>query len=71
MVRGARGSSGSSAYQVDGEKVHEVIETLQANRDEEILIEPFLSVIASPNDQWIIDLNGDIHHVGLSAQLFE
>lgn len=71
MVRGARGSSGSSAYHVDGEKVHEVIETLQANRDEEILIEPFLSVIASPNDQWIIDLNGDIHHVGLSAQLFE
>lgn len=71
MVRGARGSAGSSAYQVDKDKVHEVIETLQANRDEEILIEPFLSVIASPNDQWIIDLSGDIHHVGLSAQLFE
>lgn len=71
MVRGARGSAGSSAYQVDEDKVYEVIETLQSNRDEEILIEPFLSVIASPNDQWIIDLSGDIHHVGLSAQLFE
>jgi hypothetical protein len=35
------------------------------------LVEPFLSVVASPNDQWAICRDGSLVYLGISAQLFD
>lgn len=71
ILKGTLGASGSSLFTTSGNDVREVYEKMKANRDEEILVEPFLKVIASPNDQWIINRDREIFHLGLSAQLFE
>lgn len=71
IIRGTEGSAGSSLYKVDDQRVDETVDEIIANRERKVLIEPFLSVIASPNDQWIINRRGERHHLGLTAQLFE
>jgi hypothetical protein len=70
IIRGAEGSAGSSIYTVDHSNVQEVYSEIESNRETSYLIEPLLSVIASPNDQWAIARNGSICHLGISAQLF-
>ena len=71
IVRGTDGSAGRSLYTVEHPDVKELYDQLVSNRDKKILIEPFLNVVSSPNDQWIIDQEGNIRHFGLSAQLFQ
>lgn len=71
IVRGTDGSAGRSLYTIDKPDVRELYEQIVSNRDKKILIEPFLNVVSSPNDQWIIDQEGNIKHFGLSAQLFQ
>lgn len=70
LIRGSLGAAGSSAYQVSSADVGDVLENIRKSRDKKMLIEPFLQVIASPNDQWAIDRQGCIHYLGISAQLF-
>jgi len=71
VIRGSLGAAGSSIYQVQRESVQEVIEQIRAQNDPGLLLEPLLKVIASPNDQWIIDRTGRIFHLGISVQLFK
>ncbi|MCB0334755.1 MAG: hypothetical protein KDD62_00575 [Bdellovibrionales bacterium] len=72
IIRGEFGSSGSSLYQADcSSRLPQLYDQIRANDDGNLLIEPMLKVVASPNDQWIIDREGKIHHLGMSAQLFK
>jgi hypothetical protein len=71
MVRGTVGSAGDSVFKVESGNVKEVLESIRRGHSSEFLVEPFLKVIASPNDQWCITEDGSICHVGLSAQLFK
>lgn len=69
IIRGALGASGSSVYRVDRSNLRDVLLQLQHHAGDDCLIEPFLDVRASPNDQWGIDRRGAVHHIGLSRQL--
>ncbi|MCI5064152.1 hypothetical protein MRY87_00350, partial [bacterium] len=71
IVRGTDGAGGTSAYTVGSSDIKTLYEQLIASEDQTVLIEPFLNVISSPNDQWAINNGGEIHHLGLSAQLFQ
>ncbi len=71
IVRGTDGSAGRSLYTIDQPDVRELYEAIVSNRDKTVLIEPFLNVVSSPNDQWMIGQSGEIRHFGLSAQLFQ
>lgn len=71
IVRGSLGSAGSSAFFINNPDVSEVLRQIKDSNDSEVLVEPFLKVIASPNDQWAIGRGGEIWHLGTSAQLFE
>lgn len=71
IIRGAEGSAGSSLYTVDSGNIDDVYRQIRANHETSLLVEPFLKVIASPNDQWVLARDGEIHHLGLSTQLFE
>jgi hypothetical protein len=71
IVRGAVGSGGSSVYKVEHENVEEVLSQIRAEKAPmQFLVEPYLQVIASPNDQWCICADGTIEHLEISAQLF-
>lgn len=70
VVRGAEGAAGSSVYTMDQSNLHEVKEKIAASNEKSFLLEQKMSVVSSPNDQWLIDRSGTVHHLGLSAQLF-
>ena len=70
ILRGTIGSAGRSLYTIEDPDVAELYQNLLDNKDEQVLIEPLLNVISSPNDQWVIDLKGNYKHLALSAQLF-
>ncbi|RMD85602.1 MAG: hypothetical protein D6808_04920 [Candidatus Dadabacteria bacterium] len=71
IIRGEHGSAGSSVYKTDSPDIIHIYEEIKESKQSKVLVEPMLKVIASPNDQWAIDRSGDIHHLGMSAQLFE
>lgn len=71
IVRGTDGSAGRSLYTIDNTNVRDLYEQIVSNQDRKVLIEPFLNVVSSPNDQWVISSQGEIRHLGLSAQLFQ
>jgi hypothetical protein len=72
MVRGALSGGGASVYKVEPVNIKETIQKLSANRQGgSFLIEPYLNVIASPNDQWCVTRQGRIVHLEITAQLFK
>lgn len=72
IIRSTEGAGGGlSLFTAESPDIQELYETLVSNKEKAVLIEPLLQVISSPNDQWLIDRKGEIHHVGLSAQLFQ
>lgn len=71
IVRGVDGSGGDSVFRVESGNVAQVLNDLRAHHSPKYLVEPFLRVIASPNDQWCISLDGSLRYIGLSAQLFK
>jgi len=71
IVRGTEGSAGSSLYTIEREQLKATVNKIVEQGEDRVLVEPFLDVIASPNDQWIIDSDAQVHHFGLTAQLFE
>ncbi len=71
VVKGALGATGSSVYRVESINMDDVIRKMADNSGcGGFMIEPFLKVIVSPNDQWVISRDGTISHLGISAQLF-
>ncbi|NRA10800.1 MAG: hypothetical protein HRT57_02450 [Crocinitomicaceae bacterium] len=69
IIRGTLGESGMSLYKTNGDDLAEIYREISDCSEKVVLIEPFLNVSSSPNDQWIIGRNGDITHLGMRSQI--
>jgi hypothetical protein len=71
IIRGTVGAFGMSLYKTAGDNVPDLYREIAASGEMMVIIEPFLRVISTPNDQWVIDRNGGISHLGLADQICE
>lgn len=71
IIRGTLGESGMSLYRTSGNNILNLYDKIVASGEKKVIIEPFLDVISTPNDQWVIGSNGTIHHLGLADQICE
>jgi hypothetical protein len=71
IIRGTLGESGMSLYKTTGTDLEVLYREIAASGEKVVIIEPFLRVISTPNDQWAIDRNGEISHLGLADQICE
>lgn len=71
IIRGTLGEAGMSLYKTDGDNLNELYQTIADSGERVVLIEPFLTVTSTPNDQWIIGMDGKISHIGMLEQLCE
>lgn len=71
IIRGTLGESGMSLYRTSGDDILSLYDKIVASGEKKVIIEPFLDVISTPNDQWAIGINGNIHHLGLADQVCE
>ena len=71
IIRGTRGESGMSLYKTRGDDILELCDRIVASGEMKVIIEPFLDVISSPNDQWVIGDNRTIHNLGMADQICE
>ena len=71
IIRGTVGSAGRSLFTTETQHIKKIYKELLKNNDQQVLIEPLLNVISTPNDQWVIDLKGQYRHLSLTAQLFQ
>ncbi len=71
IIRGTLGETGMSLYKTTGDDLPELYEEIASTGEKMVLIEPFLSVISSPSDQWTIDKAGNINHIGVTDQICE
>ncbi len=68
IIRGTLGETGASLYKTQGDNLASIYQTIVASHEKTVLIEPFLKVFSSPNDQWVIDRKGKIAHIGIVDQ---
>lgn len=71
IIRGTLGESGMSLYKTTGNDLPQLYEKITATDEKMVIIEPFLRVISSPGDQWAIDRDGNIDHIGVTDQVCE
>lgn len=71
IIRGTLGESGMSLYRTGGDDIPNLYDGIVASGEKKVIIEPFLDVISTPNDQWAIGNNKTIHHLGLADQICE
>ncbi len=69
IIRGALGESGLSLFKTKGNDIAEIYRKIAVSGEETVIIEPFLNVSSSPNDQWIISRDGSICHLGIRDQI--
>lgn len=69
IIRGAIGESGISLYKTRGNNITEIYQEIADSGEQVLIIEPFLNVSSSPNDQWIISRDGSINHLGIRDQI--
>jgi hypothetical protein len=69
IIRGALGLAGTSLYKTKGDDIAEIYQQISDSGEKVIIIEPFLNVSSSPNDQWIISRDGSINHLGIRDQI--
>ncbi len=71
IIRGTLGEAGMSLYKTNGDDLAELYQTIAESGEKVVLIEPFLNVTSTPNDQWSVDREGKITHIGMLEQLCE
>lgn len=71
IIRGTLGELGMSLYKTNGEDLEEIYQEISESAEKIVIIEPFLNVLSSPNDQWIISRDGMVNHLGMRTQLFK
>ena len=71
IIRGTLGEAGMSLYKTKGDDLVELYQTIAESGESVVLIEPFLSVSSTPNDQWVVGRDGKITHIGMIEQLCE
>jgi biotin carboxylase len=69
IIRGTLGESGMSLYKSNGDDITEIYQEISDSGEKVIIIEPFLNVSSSPNDQWIISRDFSINHLGIRDQI--
>ncbi len=71
IVRGTLGEAGMSLYKTDGNDISNLYRQIANSGEKVVIIEPFLNVISSPTDQWIIGRDGKITPLGIRNQICE
>lgn len=71
IIRGTLGEAGMSLYKTQGDDLAELYQTIAESGERVILIEPFLNVTSTPNDQWVVGRDGRITHIGMIDQVCE
>ncbi len=71
IIRGTLGEAGMSLYKSNGNDIQNLYRQIANSGEKEVIIEPFLDVVSSPNDQWVIGREGKITHIGMRDQICE
>lgn len=71
IIRGTLGEAGVSLYKTEGHDISNLYQQIAGSGEKMVLIEPFLNVVSSPNDQWAIGSNGEISYLGIRDQICE
>ena len=71
IIRGTLGEAGMSLYKTHGNDIAKLYRQIANSGERVVIIEPFLNVSFSLNDQWIIDREGNINHLGIWQQICE
>ena len=71
IIRGTLGEAGMSLYKTQGNDISKIYQEIAVSGEKCILIEPFLHVMSSPNDQWAISRDGTINSLGMRDQVCE
>ena len=69
IIRGALSEFGMSLYKTKGEDIAEIYQIIAGSGEQVVIIEPFLNVSHSPNDQWIISRDRSINHLEIRDQI--
>ncbi|HJH29143.1 MAG TPA: hypothetical protein C5S51_05540 [Methanosarcinaceae archaeon] len=71
IIRGTLGEAGMSLYKTQGNDISKIYQEIAISGEKSIMIEPFLNVLSSPNDQWVISRDGNIQSLGMRDQICE
>ena len=71
IIRGTLGEAGMSLYKTEDNDISKLYRQIADSGEKEVIIEPFLNVVSSPNDQWIIGRDGKITPIGMWEQICE
>ncbi len=71
IIRGTLGESGVSLYKTTSSDFGALYREIANSGEKQVLIEPFLDLTATLNDQWTIGRDGTIDHLGMSNQIFD
>jgi hypothetical protein len=71
IIRGTLGEAGMSLYKTEGNDISNLYRQIADSGEKVVIIEPFLNVASSPNDQWVIGRDGKITSLGLRDQICE
>jgi len=71
IIRGTLGEAGMSLYKTQSNDISEIYQEIANSYEKSIIIEPFLNVSSSPNDQWVISRDGNINSLGMQDQICE
>ncbi|WP_342304836.1 hypothetical protein [Methanolobus sp. ZRKC5] len=71
IIRGTLGETGMSLYKTKGTDISEIYHEIAISGEKHVIIEPFLNVSSSPNDQWAISRDGNINSLGMRDQICE
>ena len=71
IIRGTLGEAGMSLYKTEGNDISKLYRQIANSGEKVLVIEPFLNVVSSPNDQWVIGRDGKTAHLGMRDQICE
>ena len=71
IIRGTLAESAMSLYKTTGTDLESLYHEIADSGEKQVLIEPFLELSSTPNDQWVIGRDGTIDHLGILDQICE
>jgi hypothetical protein len=71
IIRGTLAESAYSLYKTTGRDLEGLYREIADSGERQVIIEPFLDVTSTPNDQWAIGRDGSIDHLGILDQVCE
>jgi len=71
IIRGTLGEAGMSLYKTKGNDISNLYRQIANSGEKMVIIEPFLNVISSPTDQWVIGRDGKTTPLGIRDQICE